>query len=94
MRLERATGSRCDDADALTAELRNCGDKIFVNIELAVDVDLGADELARLNLHFPTDRARAALAYCQSHLLDGDAVRSRLLGNYFGDRFFQIRLRD
>ncbi len=93
MRLEKAAGKRTDRAVAPAFELRNFRHEIVGDIELTGNVDVSAEQkFARLQPHVCRDRARAARAQGEPHILDGNSILGRFNARRLCDRVLDIQL--
>src|SRR5205807_9701140 len=89
----RGAGERAEFGVALAFELRNFGDELVADVELDVDVDLGAGEkFLGPNVNVGRKRAPAPCAHRETNLFELDSVQTRAFSGDPDDCFFEIEL--
>src|SRR5205807_1263187 len=92
--LKRCTRERAEFAVAFAFELRNFHNELVADVELGVDVDLGAGEkFLGPDLNIGRERAPAARAHRETDSFEINSPQTRAFSARPGDCFLEIELR-
>src|SRR5213082_3599832 len=92
--VQARTGERAEFAIAFAFELGNFGLEFVADVELGVDVNVGAGKkFLRLDLEIYGQRAPAPRAHRQANSFEIDSPKARFLSAKSPNCFFHIQLR-